>query len=285
MDIKVADQRLLLLTDQLTPAEALEKAGQKKLDSFGTVNKVAGFLSRPKDEDFELIYQEHRYQPFWHVAAHAHYVYDRSAQYQVSSGGPEVQSVTFAGQDFPISQGHIQLQVTEHCQQDEQEEVFVDGVSSKPQPDLKHLLSFPSQDVTTNMMEVVPKATILIPPQARVSAIMRDSLAKMIKGIQADQILEETVEVTAVDLYYHPIFAFQYHWQSKNKEAITEVDGLTGAVTTGNRTFHEYMGKVLDRDFLFDLGADAAGMFIPGGSMAVKVAKKYLDTKKAKAGK
>jgi hypothetical protein len=40
------------------------------------------------------------------------------------------------------------------------------------------------------------------------------------------------------------------------------------------------MGKVLDTGFLFDLGADAAGMLIPGGSIAVKVAKKYFDSKK-----
>jgi hypothetical protein len=36
----------------------------------------------------------------------------------------------------------------------------------------------------------------------------------------------------------------------------------------------------LDRDFLFDIGADAAGMFIPGGSIAVKAAKKVIDAKK-----
>ena len=49
----------------------------------------------------------------------------------------------------------------------------------------------------------------------------------------------------------------------------------------GSRIFKEYLGKVLDPDFLFDLGADAAGMFIPGGSIAVKVAKKYIDSKKS----
>jgi hypothetical protein len=62
---------------------------------------------------------------------------------------------------------------------------------------------------------------------------------------------------------------------------LIEVDGLTGDVTAGNRTFNEYLGKVLDLNFLFDLGADAAGLLIPGGSIAVKVAKKYIDTKKS----
>ena len=109
---------------------------------------------------------------------------------------------------------------------------------------------------------------------------MRETLAKMIKGVQADKILEEQVEVTCVDLCYHPIYAFQYRWTSKNKEAIVEVDGLTGEIKSGAKVFSEYLGKVLDQNFLFDVGADAAGMFIPGGSIAVKVAKKYLDSKK-----
>jgi len=109
---------------------------------------------------------------------------------------------------------------------------------------------------------------------------MRDSLAKMIKGIQADTILAEQVEVVCVDLYYRPIYAFKYTWASKNKEAILEVDGLTGEIRQGKRVFKEYMGKILDQDFLFDVGADALGMFVPGGSIAMKAAKKYMDTRK-----
>jgi hypothetical protein len=35
----------------------------------------------------------------------------------------------------------------------------------------------------------------------------------------------------------------------------------------------------LDQNFLFDIGADAAGMILPGGSIAVKIAKKYIDQK------
>ena len=111
---------------------------------------------------------------------------------------------------------------------------------------------------------------------------MRDSLAKMIKGIQADAILEESVKVECVDLYYRPVYAFKYRWKTKGKEAIVEVDGLTGEIKTGERVFSEYLGKILDTNFLFDLGADAAGILIPGGSIAVKITKKYLDSKKNK---
>lgn len=280
MEIKVAEQRILLFPDQLTSEEAKQKSWEKKTAAFDAISKVTSFLSRPKDDDFELIYQEHRYQPFWHVIAKARYVYERSADYQVATNGQEVKEITLQKTKYEATNGHFHLSVLEHCQQDEQEEVFVSGVSGRTQPELRRYLSLSPKVVKGKLEKNVSPGSILVPPQARVSAIMRDSLAKMIKGIQADKILEEEVKVECVDLYYRPVYAFQYRWKSKGKEGIIEIDGLTGETKSGNRTFKEYFGKVIDENFLFDLGADAAGMLIPGGSIAVKVAKKYIDAKR-----
>ncbi len=280
MEIAVADQRILLLKEQTSKEKAKELAWKKKVDAFGTINKVASFLARPKDEEFELVYEEHRYEPFWHVVAKARYVYDRNVNYQVGVSGPEVRSVTLEGKDYTATNNHLHVAVIEHCVQDEQEEVLVDGITDQRKPDLSTYLKAPATEATGDLEKIVPKETILVPPKTRVSGIMRDALGKMIHGIQADKILEEHVEVSCVDLYYRPIFAFQYRWKPKGKDAIVEVDGVTGEVAAGDRTFKEYLGKVLDRDFLFDVGADAAGMLIPGGSIAVKVAKKYVDSRK-----
>jgi hypothetical protein len=282
MEIKVADQRILLFNDQIQSGDAEKKAWDKKTLPFDAISKVAGFFSRPKEDDFELLYKEHRYQPFWHVASKAKYIYDRNADYQVPTCGKEVTAVTLHNSNYEVTQGHIHLSLVEHCTQEESEEVLVDGVSGKNSPELRRYLSLSPQVVKKEISEYIAKDAIIVPPQSRVSAIMRDTLSKMIKGIQADKILTEEVEVTCVDLYYHPIYAFQYRWKSKNKEAIVEVDGLTGDIYAGNRTFGEYLGKVLDQNFLFDLGADAAGLLIPGGSIAVKVAKKYIDTQREK---
>jgi len=282
MEINVATQRILLFSDQITAAEAENKAWDKKLTSFDAVSKVTSFFSRVPDNDFKLIYSEHRYQPFWHVAAHSKYVYDRTADYQIPASGEEVKSITLDGQNFDIKNGHYHLSVTEHCGSEENQIVLVDGVTGKFTPELSKYLLLSPQEIKGQLDKIVPKNSIIIPPQIRVSAIMRETLSKMITGIQADKILEENVEVTCIDLYYHPVFAFQYRWLSKNKEAIIEVDGLSGEIRSGSRLFSEYLGRVLDQNFLFDLGADAAGIFIPGGSIAVKVAKKYLDTKKNK---
>ena len=281
MDLKIATERILIIKDQFTPAEAEEKAQAKKMDAFGTLNKFTGLFSRPVENDFEIIYKEHRYQPFWHIASKAKYVYDRNSHYQYDIKGEEVKTVTVEGKDFEVANGHLHIPVLEHCKQDLLEEVLIDGVSGAKQKSLKdYTLKDAAVVDSEKLSETAGKEAVVVPPQARVSGIIREMLAQMIQGIQADKIFEENIEITCIDLYYRPVYSFQFLWKSKNKKAILEVDGVTGETSAGTRTFSEYLGKALDRDFLFDIGADAAGMFIPGGSIAVKAAKKIIDNKR-----
>ena len=280
MDIQLADERIFLYPPRLKQAEAEDQAWAKKLDAFGTVNKVASFLQKPKDEDFELNYQEFRFQPFWYLKYHSRYVYDRGANYHVPTQGPEVQAVTLMDQKNSVSSGHFDLKVTEHCTQEEEKDVFVGGLTSAKDPSLKQYFDYQAKEhLPDSLATAVPDGAIIVPPEAKASAIVRESLGKMIRAIKADQIFEESVRVEHIDLYYHPVYAFQFTWKSKQKTALIEIDALTGSLQTGQKTFKQYLGKALDAQFLFDVGADAAGMVIPGGSIAVKLAKKVIDRK------
>jgi hypothetical protein len=279
VQIEVASQRILLLKDLLSAKQASDIAWQKKLGAFDALSKVTSFLSKPKDEDFSLTYSEHRYEPFWHVVSRARYEYTRTTNYQIASTGSEVKTVTIHDTKYDVLNGHFHVPVLEYCLQEERNEKILDGITGKDAPQLKKYLSLTATEVTGQLTDEVGTDAILIPPQARISAIMRDSLSKMITGIQADTILQEEVEVSRVDLYYRPVYAFKYAWASKQKEAILEVDGLTGEFRSGTRVFTEYFGKALEQAFLFDIGADAIGMFVPGGGIAVKAAKKYIDTR------
>jgi len=282
MEILIADQQIFLFSDQLTPQYAEVKAWEKKMVAFDTISKFGNFLSHPKDDDFELVYKEHRYQPFWHIKAHSRYEYDRNANYQFETHGPEVKSITLFTGQFEAVKNRIEVAVVEHCIQEEENETFIEGISGRSQPDLANYLTFSPILVSGELKDVADKDSILVPPQMRSSAIIRDMLSVLIKGIHADKIKEETINVPLVDLYYRPVYAFQYRWKSKGKEAIVEVDSLTGAVKNGNRIFREYLGKVMDQNFLFDVGADIAGLLLPGGSIAVKVVKKAIDISKSK---
>ncbi len=282
MEIAIAEQQVFLFKDQITPQYAEVKAKEKKMIAFNTLSKFGNILSHPKDDDFELIYSEHRYQPFWHVRANTRYVYDRDTKYRISTRGPEVKSITCIEKNYNTENGYMEIPLTEHCTQEENIEVFIDGITGKNQAELAGYMTFIPEKMPEEFTKMVPQNSIFVPSQMRVSAIIRDMLSKMIKAIQADKINEETIDVPAVDLYYRPVYAFQFLWKPKGKEAIVEVDALTGTVKSGSRVFSEYIGKVLDPNFLFDLGADVAGLLFPGGSIAVKVVKKCIDIQKNK---
>jgi hypothetical protein len=282
MEIEIAEQQVFLFKDQITPPYAEVKAKEKKMIAFDAISKLGSLLSHPKDDDFEMIYSEHRFQPFWHVAANTRYIYDREAKYKVSTRGPEVKSVTCIEKHYDTGNGFMEIPVTEHCAQEEDTEVFIDAITGKTQPELAGYMTFSPEKTPEDLKKMVSNGSIMVPPQVRVSAIIRDMLSKMIKAIQADKINEEVINIPIVDLYYRPVYAFQFLWKPKGKEAIVEVDALTGTVKSGNRVFSEYLGKVLEQNFLFDLGADVAGLLFPGGSIAVKVVKKCIDLKKSK---
>jgi hypothetical protein len=235
-------------------------------------------IQQAKDDEYELAYKEHRYQPFWHVVCTAHYSYERTSPYSVATSGPEVESVTIEGTEYPVDGGAVTITGLDHCVEEDHQARFVEGITGEEAPDLATYLEFPAATIPADALDsFAPEGTVVVPPQARASAIVREMLAGMIKSVQADRIVEERVEVERVDLYYRPVYAFQYRWLPKEKEAVLECDALTGELKSGGQTFQQYMGKVIDAEFLFDVGVEAVDLLVPGGGIAIKVAKKGFD--------
>ena len=105
---------------------------------------------------------------------------------------------------------------------------------------------------------------------------MRQLLAEMMKPVQADRMIEESLVLENTDLYYRPIWAFEFHWRPKDKSGVVEIDALTGEMRQGESLMPQ-LSKMVTRDALFDIGADTVGLLVPGGSIAVKVARAALD--------
>ena len=104
--------------------------------------------------------------------------------------------------------------------------------------------------------------------------LAREVISRSIRKIEADRIIEEKVHLEAIDLFYRPVYAVRYRWQQK--EAVVEVNAVTGETQTGGTTFENYVGKLVDRDFLLDAGVEAANMFIPGVNLAKIIVAKGL---------
>jgi len=113
--------------------------------------------------------------------------------------------------------------------------------------------------------------TSVVAPEQRASYVLRTVIADLMRPIQADQLLEESLNLEVADLYYRPIYAFEYNWQPKGKTAVVEIDGATGQVRQAPSLFHEVKGVFSQKDAWFDITADTVGMLVPGANIAMKV--------------
>lgn len=280
MEIQLGKERLLLLEERLTRDEIQQRAMDKRASAFGS--GLGSLLQRPKAEEMSLVSHQRRLMPFWNVAASSHYVYERTRDYTVPGSAPEVTAVTIDGQRHDLDQSAgaqraFRLTALEHCQDDFRCETFTDGVSGAPVPEAPALITGPKSEIQ-DPRALAAEETSVIPPEQRASFVVRQTLAQVMKPVQADRILEESIVLEKTDLYYRPVWAFEFAW--RDKHGVIEVDSITGQTAAGKPIAGGPARAMITRDLLFDIGADTVGLFVPGGSIAVKLAKAAIDHKK-----
>jgi hypothetical protein len=277
MDIQLADQRIFALSEKLTPDQAKLRAMDKRVQIF-----ISGLgsmiLQRPKAEEIELIGMQKRFEPFWHVVCATRHVYDRTSKFNVPVPGAEVKSITLQGIDYPVANHTFTLSGVEHCTEENRQQIFVNGVSGEKE-ELSAMINSSKNEVTDLAAFTADDKVIVVPPETRASFVMRQILQPMLKPVQADVIHEETVMIEAIDLYYRPIYAFEFKWKPKDKTGVAEFDGVTGEMRNAKALLQQ-MNIPLTRNALFDIGADTLGMLVPGANIALKLARVAMDKDK-----
>ena len=267
MNVELAEERILVFNDRFTMEHAEGRAWTKRIDAFGAMAMMGGLLSRPRDDEFETVYRERRLQPFWRLASTATYTYERTREHPLPLR-PEVTSIDICGQAIAVVGGKAMITGLEHCHEVRTRETLIDALTGLPHPEFAPYLDFAAVEATPeSLAQMALDNTVIVPPQTKGSMLVRDALAQAISKIDADKVLEETVRLDAVDLYYRPVYAFRY--RRLGKEAVVEFDALTGVIkATGGSTFEQHLGKVMDPNFLIDVSAEAVNLFIPGATIA-----------------
>jgi hypothetical protein len=278
MDIQLAEQRIFALEERMPFEETKQKAMDKRSTAFG--GGLGALLQRPKTEDVVLLASQRRLEPFWHVSCRAKYVYDRRRDYAVTASGPEVRGVTIEGKDYDVTEAGkaartFNVPTVEHCREEFVHEVYADGLTGAPVTDGSTAIASARVEVA-DPSTLGAEGTVVLPPEHRASYVMRKLMAEMMRPVQADSVTEESLTLEATDLYYRPIWAFEFHWKPKDKRGIVEIDAVTGQVRQG-QSLMPALQKMVTRDAVFDIGADTIGLLVPGGSIAVKVARAALD--------
>ena len=295
MDLRLPTPHAYIVNPTLPRDAAQQQAVDKRLSIVG--GGLSGLLSRPKPEEVDLAYSEFRYEAFWHVVATVRYVFERNKSFIVPVAGAEVRKVTVLGQEFEVvtpqpqqaqqsspagflqqigQQIGIAGNVTrtfsvpgiEYCIDENRQERFLETVGGQA---VLAGADYVKKDKTelTDLSVLTADDTLVATPQTTASKVLRTLLATMAKQIQADKLLEESTTIETCDLYFRPVYAFELAWRPKNKVAVVEFDGVTGAMITGKvmRTG----GTMLAPEALFDVNADNIASLFPSTVSSVQL--------------
>jgi hypothetical protein len=239
-------------------------------------------ISRPNPNEIQTVSMENRLEPYWVVMAASRTAYDRQQVYTIPIKGEEVREVSVLGQKLTVSSKgspSLTLNGIEHCVEEHRLTRFYDGLSGQKE-DFSRFQSFTKSEIT-DIAQFAPEGTLVVPPQMRATAIVRQVLGEAIQPVKNAQVIhEERVDIEAIELNFRPVYALEYEWASKGKRVVIEFDALLGDMHSGGKKWSDQIKGILTRDLFFDVTADAVGMIVPGGSIAVKLVKAVVDRSK-----
>ena len=280
MEISLAEEHAYYFVPQISLEVARDRIEKKK------TNLVAGMfgnlISRPNPNEIQVVSVENRLEPYWVVTAASRTAYERQQVFTVPIKGEEVREVTLLGQKLTVSSKgtpSLTLNGIEHCVDERRVTRFFDGLTGQKE-DLSRFQSF-TKSAITDVADFAPDGMLVVPPQMRATAIIRQVLGEVIQPVTKAQIIhEERVDIELIELNFRPVYAVEYEWSSKGKRVIVEFDALLGDMRSGGKKWSDQIKGIITRDLFFDVTADAVGMLVPGGSIAVKLVKAVVDRKK-----
>ena len=271
--IKVESEKLLLLQDVLGWDKARQMANDNKTKTF---NSLLHFLNPPMAEDIDLVYEEKRYEAFWHVVGTSTFEYKKRNKYKVPVGG-EVENLEILGKDFQVDKESktFLLESVEHCKENYREEVMMDA-NTDQKGDFVKYLRFAHQKILSTE-ELTKDGTPVVGLETRANTLVRQVLQNLVKPIKADEILHEDITVHDLNLYFYPVYTFEYHWKTKDKKATVAFDGVTGEVNLKANKIGETLKKSFTNNDLFEFSKEIAQNLVPGGGLAVMMGKKVFE--------
>ncbi|HEY0662595.1 MAG TPA: hypothetical protein VGD21_14895 [Lysobacter sp.] len=266
-----ASVHAIFLFEEVYPSRAAQEQAEKsKLAAFGTLARLNP-LNRPKTDTVHLSKWELRYEPFWHLVARREIDYLHAATYAVPIGNPHARWIEIAGNRYELVPGakpRIDVPLKEICHRKIDTTVYQDGLKRQIKPQALQNYVDKYKAVAREQLDIEGA----IPPQVPFAAALQLAQSRLAaEPIDAHEIQSDVVTFEKVHLYYRPVFAFEYIWSTSGKVGVIEIDGLTGDVVENGEWFRDKIDRVMTRDMLFELGAEAASVVVPGGGFAVKV--------------
>lgn len=274
-NIKIDGEKLLACADVLGMDKARELANDHKIKAFGLLSSI---LSRPKQDEIDIVYEEKRFEAFWHVVGGSRFEYKRRKKYSVVVD-KVVQEVELLGTSFNVAAEatSFDLEGVERCVESYREERMIDAQTDQPGDFSKYLKV--QNRVLSSTEELTMDGTPIVALETKPSYLVRTVVNGLIKPIQADQILEEQIGISELALYFIPVYTFELHWKPKDKRVTISYDGVTGEMRPKANKITDRLRKSFTNAELFEFGKEVAN-FVPGGGLAMMVGKKAIELTK-----
>ncbi len=259
------EEKILVFDDVYNETSARAQAEHEKTAAFGMLAKLK-LWDRPKEADIALAATEKRYEPFWLAKATRRTLYKRKVAYKVRIEHAHAISVELLGQQLKIGPSReLSLSALEDCERVMALSEYFDGLH-RQSPE-KMLADFAGNYTSREFTDIGDPH--FIAPTVTAASVVQQVKARLTTPIEADEIVSDEIDIQALNLIYRPVYAFQFTW--KDKQGVIEIDGLSGRVNKEGNMLGNAVRKLGSRDALFDLGADFAGLVLPGGTIVVKL--------------
>lgn len=309
--IELREPRCFVLESVINPDQAYAQAGAFKGRVFGfNLGRVIG---RTKIVEAKLLHR--RLVPFWHIRCLSHFDFSRLNNYHLLAHHPDAVKITLQGPseqtiDFRVDQtgrsgGQVTVTGIERCVTRRDKVNWIDSYMSRENPTAQlvqqdqkrmqaymvqrprevpeleqfvQLLSMENDTVYGDGLE-----TMVVPPLETADNVVRRCLKEVMVAIDAPMIHEAWLKVENIDLYYRPLFVFQFEKMDEQGNAIElkleELDGLNKDTWTTLATTEFQMPRVPWTKIL-QLSADIGTILLqdmPIAGTAFKVTSTILD--------
>jgi len=213
-----------------------------------------------------LLSSEQRFEPFWNITAERNSTFEIKAEYSVTTVSPYAQSIRILDQSFDLGgKRALVLSGVESCFKRVAISEYFEGLNRQVSEKslAEYATKFQKHELGTD------ETLNLMPPEHGAAYLIQQVKARLMEPIQADEMLDDTLEISSLTLFYRPVYAFEFGW--RDKRGVVEIDALTGGVNREGSIFGGMAKKLVTRDALFDIGGEMANMVVPGGSVVVKL--------------
>lgn len=240
----VSRPRCFVLEPITNESQAHNQAGEHRGRVFGF--DIKRMLRGRREVTVETELVERRMVAFWHVRCRSHFDYTRMKEYMIAAQDPDTVSITLQGNDAQgnrlellyrvdttgRSKGQVKLSGIERCVTDRTVEEYIDSytradtLAPRELESRRKLLSESAkqrprqvEDVEAFGNHVLVNGaplfndnirTIVVPPLETADAVVLQTLRKAMVPIEAATIFEWFLEVTNVDLYFRPLYVFEF---------------------------------------------------------------------------